>query len=222
MKTGVYLNEISDGKIYEIDDLAQVDAKGCHGCSACCEDVGDLVALTPYDFFNLKRITHLDSKTLLSEKCTLVAEEKLALPFLKMVGDAKRCVFLNEESRCTVHPNRPNICRLFPLGRFYADGDFGYFLQTKACVKDDLKAIRVRNWIDINDYDDNKLFLLSWYAFNKALQFRMKFVRDESDIASIQSKILSTVYDIDATDDMAFYDQFSKQLSTLKKELGLL
>ena len=57
----------------------------------------------------------------------------MILPNLKMNEKTESCSFLNEEGRCSVHAFRPGICRLFPLGRFYENHDFKYFLQVHEC-----------------------------------------------------------------------------------------
>lgn len=222
MKTGVYLEDISDGRIYDIDDLACVDAKGCHGCSACCEDVGDLVTLTPFDLYQIKLATGESTMTLLQKKCNLIPDGKLFFPHLKMQGDQKRCLFLNDKNRCSIHAHRPNICRLFPLGRFYDSNDLGYFLQKNACTKDDLGEIAIREWIAIHHYEENKSFLLQWYTLNKALQFRMKFIRDDEEILGVQNLLFEMLYDIDAASEVDFYNTFHQRLSVFKKELGLI
>ena len=45
------LDEISDGKLYDIEDIVKADTCGCDGCNACCCDVGELVVLTPFDIY---------------------------------------------------------------------------------------------------------------------------------------------------------------------------
>ena len=47
------LDEISDGKLYDIEDIVKADTCGCDGCYSCCCDVGELVVLTPYDIHEM-------------------------------------------------------------------------------------------------------------------------------------------------------------------------
>ena len=123
----------------------------------------------------------------------------------------KKCSFLNEENRCTIHSKRPNICRLFPLGRVYQDDDFKYFLQVGNCPKEDLKDVKVEKWIGIENYNENKKFILEWYKFIKALTFRLKFVRDEQEIEKINKTLLDSCYRIKIKEDENFYIEFSKK-----------
>ncbi|EPZ59011.1 flagellin N-methylase family protein [[Clostridium] sordellii ATCC 9714] len=184
MKSTNILDKISDGKLYDIEDMVKADTCGCNGCNDCCLDVGDLVVLTPFDVYEIVNCLGVTFDDLLGDKIELRQNNKILLPYLKM-QDNNRCSFLNEKGRCIIHSKRPNICRMFPLGRVYQDNDFKYFLQIGNCPKEDLKDVKVSDWVGIENYDENKEFILEWYKLTKALAFRLKFVRDEKEIEEI-------------------------------------
>lgn len=214
------LDEISDGKLYDIEDMVKADTCGCNGCSDCCRDVGDLVVLTPFDVYEMVNYLGVGFDELLGEKIQLRENNKISLPYLKMQDKNKNCSFLSEQGRCMIHSKRPNICRLFPLGRVYKDNDFKYFLQVGNCPKGDLKDVKVRNWVGIENYDENKKFILEWYNFIKALTFRLKFVYDEKEIEEINQTLLDNFYR-NVTEDN-FYDVFFKSLPEVKNKLGII
>ena len=191
MRTTNILDKISDGRLYDIEDVVKADTCGCDGCSDCCKDVGDLVVLTPFDIYEITNYLNMDFDKLIGDKIVLRENNKIVLPYLKMQENNKNCSFLDEKGRCTIHLKRPNICRLFPLGRAYQDNDFKYFLQVDNCPKDELKDVKVSQWINIENYNENKKFILEWYKFIKALTFRLKFVRDEKEIAHINEILLA-------------------------------
>lgn len=120
-----------------------------------------------------------------------------------------------------IHSKRPNICRLFPLGRVYKDNNFKYFLQVGNCPKGDLKDVKVRNWVGIENYDKNKQFILEWYKFIKALTFRLKFVRDEKEIEELNQILLDSCYGIKIKEE-DFYFEFLKCLPEIKNRLGII
>ena len=216
------LDTISDGKIYDIDDWVCADANGCAGCSACCHEVGDLVMLTPYDAFEICRHLDCDFDALLGDKIVLRKKQKLRLPYLGMQAEDKRCSFLNEADRCSIHAHRPNICRLFPLGRVYEKDDFKYFLQVNNCKKPQLSKVKVREWIGITYYDENKEMLIAWHELIKALKFRVKFVYDEAELERLNQILIDHFYRVRFEEERAFYRYFNEQLSMVKKELGIL
>lgn len=220
MSTINILNEISDGKLYEIDDIVKADTCGCDGCSDCCRDVGDLVVLTPFDIYEITSYLGVKFDDLLGDKIQLRENNKILLPYLKMQEKNKYCSFLNKEGRCMIHSKRPNICRMFPLGRVYKNDDFKYFLQIGNCPKDNLKDIKVKNWIGIENYSENKKFILEWHKFIKALTFRLKFVIDENEINEVNQIILDNFYRIKIEGN--FYGEFMKCLPELKNKLGII
>lgn len=215
------LEEISDGKLYDIDDMVKADTCGCNGCSDCCKDVGDLVVLTPFDVYEMVNYLGIEFNELLGDKIELRHNNKILLPYLKMQGKNKNCSFLDQEGRCMIHSKRPNICRLFPLGRVYKDNDFKYFLQVGNCPKEGLKNVKVRNWVGIENYNKNKQFILEWYKFIKALTFRLKFVRDEKEIEELNQILLDSCYGIKIKEE-DFYFEFLKSLPEIKNRLGII
>ena len=220
MRTTNILNEISDGKLYDIEDMVKADTCGCNGCSDCCKDVGDLVVLTPFDIYEMTTYLNTDFDKLLGDKILLRENNKITLPYLKMQDENKNCSFLDKNGRCTIHSKRPNICRLFPLGRVYQDNDFKYFLQVDNCPEEELKDVKVADWINIENYNENKKFILEWYKFIKALTFRLKFVRDEKEIAHINEILLDNFYRVKIDND--FYKSFEELLPKVKNKLGII
>lgn len=216
------LEGISDGKIYDIEDTVKADAGGCNGCSACCHDVGDLVVLTPFDVYEIKSSLNKSFDELLEDKLQLRESNKIRLPYLKMDGDSKRCSFLNREDRCSIHGHRPNICRLFPLGRVYEDDGFKYFLQVNSCLKPELEEVKVKDWIGIISYDENKDFILEWHRLLKALGFRLKFVRDPQELGAINQYLLDTFYRMALQEGEDFYTAFFRCLPEAKNHLGII
>ena len=222
MRTLKTLEGISDGKLYDIEDLVKADTCGCNGCYTCCHKVDDLVELTPFDVYEITSHLNTSFDELLGQKMVLQTNHKIKTPFLKMEGPDEQCGFLNTEGRCSIHGHRPNICRLFPLGRIYENNDFKYFLQVGTCVMPNLKDIKVSDWINIKDYNENKTFILAWYQLLKALRFRVKFVYDEAELEAINEQFLNAFYRIEVKADEDFYEAFFRILPEAKKQLGVL
>ena len=222
MRTLESLEEISDGKIYDIKDMVKADAGGCEGCSSCCQGVGELVELTPFDVFEIRTHLGVTFADLLGEKLELREHKKILLPHLVMKGENERCAFLSDAGRCTIHGHRPNICRLFPLGRVYMKDDFKYFLQVGACTKTKLGKVKVKKWIGISNYNDNKVFILAWHNFIKALSFRLKFVKDAQELNEINDYLQATFFQIELNEKEDFYSVFQIKIKEAKNHLGII
>ncbi len=182
------IQDISDGNIYEPEDEVLLGTGGCKGCSHCCEtDMGKSIVLTPYDIYNLCRASGKSfDELLVGFYIEISMIDGVALPHLKM---DKGCKFL-ENGRCLVHTLRPGICRLFPLGRIYQNGDFKYFLQVKECVVQDRTPVTVREWLGIEDLETNSKFINKWHKF---LGFEQKKVAEIREMSGYESKRISEI-----------------------------
>ena len=129
MLRNVDLSEISDGKLYDANDMVKADCKGCEGCSACCRGMGKSIILDPLDVHRLTTGLGVPFEALLSQHVELNVVDGLILPNLRMTEGADACPFLNEQGRCSIHAYRPGICRLFPLGRFYDIRTYEQFIS---------------------------------------------------------------------------------------------
>jgi hypothetical protein len=86
----------------------------CHRCLKCCHH--KRIQLGPYEVARLARNRGLTT----SEFRAAWTEDGAGLVLGQTESGA--CVFLGSEG-CTVHPDRPLVCRLYPLGRHVrADG----------------------------------------------------------------------------------------------------
>lgn len=222
MRSNINLDDISDGRLYAVSDLVKADTGGCLNCGACCHGVGDLVVLNPFDVNDITKHLNKSFDELLMHHFELHESGKITLPHLKMQGEADACSFLDANARCAVHGHRPDICRLFPLGRVYDQDDFQYFLQTDVCVKSDLEDITVESWIGVSDYAKNKAFILEWYRLIKALTFRVKFIRDSEELAALNTYLLDTFYRLTLKENDDFYTAFYERLPVAKTQLGIL
>lgn len=168
------LLEISDGKLYGLNDMPKVGCHDCAGCSSCCKEMGDSILLDPYDIHMLSTNLGMSFEELLQGPVELHVEEGLVLPNMKM-NEADTCSFLNEEGRCKIHSFRPGLCRLFPLGRSYedlADGrqELYYFVLTHECPVTNRTKVKVSKWIGIPQIRDYQNFLLKWHELTKGMR----------------------------------------------------
>jgi Fe-S-cluster containining protein len=81
----------------------------CHRCLRCCRH--KRIQLNPYEVARLARARNVTT-TELRARYTL---DGLGVELAQV--ESGDCVFLGPEG-CTVHPDRPLVCRLYPLGRF--------------------------------------------------------------------------------------------------------
>ena len=217
------LDEISDGKKYSINDMVKADCDDCKGCSACCHGMGSSIVLDPLDVHRLMSHFQTRFEVLLEDKIELNIVDGVILPNLKMntQAEGEPCVFLDAEGRCSIHEDRPGICRIFPLGRVYEDNSFSYILQRHECQKENRSKGKVSKWIDTPDLKKNQQFITDWHYFLKAAQARLAAGGEEELIKRIAMQILQYFYIEPYHTDCDFYEQFDKRLIQMKKLAGI-
>ena len=163
MKREIDMSEISDGKLYVLNDMVKVGCNDCQGCFACCQGMGKSVILDPLDIYRLSKQLNYTFEQLLQKHIELNVVDGIILPNLRMEGPSEKCSFLNENGRCSIHKARPGICRLFPLGRYYENEGFQYFLQIHECKRENKTKVKVKNWIDTPDIKEYEKYILAWH-----------------------------------------------------------
>lgn len=215
------LAEISDGKRYALTDMVKADCNDCKGCSACCEEMGTSIVLDPLDVYRISTYLHKKFEELLETQIELNIVDGVILPNLKMAANPKNgkvcCNFLNEEGRCSIHPYRPGICRIFPLGRIYEEGDFSYILQVHECPKENKSKVKVSKWIDTTDLKQNQAFIRDWHYFLIQIHDYLLSKQDEQQIKMVSMQILQFFYIEPYHQDKDFYEQFYERLEHMKK-----
>ncbi len=208
MRRQVNIEEISDGRLYTVNDMVKADCQDCKGCSACCSGMGTSIVLDPLDVYRLTKELGKSFQELLKDSLELNTVDGLILPNLKMTGAKEACIFLNEEGRCTIHKSRPGICRLFPLGRIYEDGTFMYFLQVHECANKQRSKIKVKKWIDEPDLKKHETFINHWHYYLKQYQVSdgQEFQEEQAKKASMH--ILTEFYMKPYDTSMDFYEQY--------------
>ena len=202
------LNEISDGRIYELNDMVRVGCQECQGCSECCRGMGNSILLDPLDLFQMMQATGQSFEQLLASSVELNVMDGIIIPNLKMAGEQEQCTFLNEEGRCSIHKYRPGICRIFPLGRCYEEHSFQYFLQDKECSRQNRTKIKVSKWIDTPNLKQNQQYIVDWHYFLKEVELLLNNEGNDTTKKQVNMYLLNTFYVTPYQLDEEFYPQF--------------
>ncbi len=224
MRRQVQMEEISDGKLYDSQDLVKVGCQDCAGCSVCCKDMGESVILDPWDIYQLTTNLQCSMQQLLQKELELGVADGILLPHLSMRGEQVCCSFLNEEGRCSIHAFRPGLCRLFPLGRKYGDSSFQYFVQIHECPHENKTKVKVRKWLHIPELEQYEKFVLAWHDFLTPLQrYAEELVKEETKqdlLHTLNMYVLKQFFLTPYEGDETFYVQFYERLQEAKETLN--
>ncbi len=219
MKRYVSMDEISDGRLYGPNDMVKADCHQCSGCSQCCYDCVDTIILSPIDACRMSLGLQKPFYTLVEKEVQLQVVDGIVLPNVMREKERGCCVFLDAQGRCSIHAFRPDLCRLFPLGRYYENGDFKYFLQVGQCAHPRTK-VKVSKWIDTPNQRENKGYVLRWHD----LLNRMEEVlagRPEDDFRrEFNLEMLRLFYMEPYDTALDFYSQFAGRAEIFEKRLA--
>ena len=174
--------------------------------------------LDPLDVYRLSTNLSKSVNELLTGPLELNVVDGIILPNLKMARAEEACSFLDTNGRCTVHAFRPGICRMFPLGRFYENRSFQYFLQIHECPKTDRSKVKIKKWLDTPNLKTYEKYIADWHFFLKDLQeYVMNLAFDSSansdgTARTISMHVLTQFYLTPYPEDGDFYSEFYKRL----------
>ncbi len=203
--------EFTPSEYYGLNDMVKVSCHDCKGCFDCCQGMGSSIVLNPYDIFLLTSNLHTSFESLLEDKLELGMENGIILPHLKMGTDRDCCVFLSKEGRCSIHSFRPNLCRLFPLGRDYSEDKIRYFILEDVCNRRDKVKIKVGKWLGYQNIREVEEFLLTWHKLLKDFQGKLSDLSQEE--MKKKSMLLLNLFFLNPyIDDTDFSTQFHERV----------
>ena len=222
MKRNVDLKEISDGRLYSSGDMVRADCRDCEGCSECCRGMGSSIILDPMDVWRLQKGIKKGFQALLEEgEIELNMADGMILPNLKMDAEREACPFLDGQGRCSVHDCRPGLCRLFPLGRYYEENGFRYFIQIHECRKQDRGKIKIKKWLGIPNLKAYENYILEWHGFLNQCEDALETLSEEN-VRILELYVLRRFFETAymAADETGFYEEFAARLEEVKEKFG--
>ena len=220
MKRNVRMKDISDGRFYGPDDMVLAGCDDCAGCSKCCHLVGDTIKLDPFDVHRLMSGLHCSFEELMQNRIELHVVDGIIRPNLKMDQSRNACSFLDDYGRCSIHTLRPGFCRIFPLGRYFENGSFRYFLQIHECYREMRKLVKVRKFIDTPDLEKNTAYINHWHDFLNTLEEKLtELTTEENNQLNLYLLKIFYITPYDETKD--FYTEFEQRLAAAGKDLAL-
>jgi uncharacterized protein len=111
--------QASPGALHDIDAPWSY---ACGGCGSCCH--GREFLVNPFDVGRLAHGLGLSAAQVIGRHVSP------GRPALNTTGPRGACTFFKDGQGCTVHPHRPTVCRLFPLGRHITSARTVSFMES--------------------------------------------------------------------------------------------
>lgn len=215
------LEDISDGRLYDVNDMARLGCNDCKGCCGCCTDMGNSVILDPLDVFRIRTNGGESIESLLRDKIELNMVDGVILPNLRMCGERDACPYLDQEGRCGIYAYRPGVCRLFPLGRYYENNDYRYFLQKDQCRRTNRTKVKISKWIDVRDYGAYKEYVLKWHDLLRDLSEKLRTLSSREDVRQLELLLIDRFYiSSEALTEKEFMAEFHQKAERMRKLLA--
>lgn len=205
----------TDGRFYELHDMVKAGSSNCTGCCACCHEMGDTIRLDPWDIKEMQIATGYGFEELMQKGyISLSIYDGMIAPCISM---KPACSFL-EKGRCSIHANRPGLCRLFPLGRNFEEGKINYILLKDTCNRNMVK-VKVKDWIGVTDSKRYESFVLEWHYFAKDMAALIREMEEEQ-AKGCSLYLLQVFYQTPYDKEIDFYDQVITRIHIIREKIN--
>ena len=209
MEHKVNLEEISDGKLYRLNDMIRLGCDGCNGAASCCRFAEDTITLDPYDIYELSLATGLTFEQLYAKQwIALSPSNGLLLPHLNFALNDGVCPFLDRDGLCQIHAHRPGLCRLFPLARLFQDDTLYYIHQIHECPNTVAPKTKIKKWLGVTAPEAYEHFLIRWNRILTNTKTAIQKAADNAALTATTTTFLKTYYFTPYDTTQEFYPQF--------------
>ena len=173
----------------------------CKACGLCCHD--KKIQLNPYEIVRLADHLEISTAAFLARYITP------GEPFLLFLENSA-CVFLTDEG-CAVHPDRPLVCRLYPLGHYLSGEGVEHFRCTEpqpGCSGELGDHGTVTTFLDSQDarpyMEAAGKYLELFYRLYDTMyqQIEAQDIDELSQTSSMNSLLLKEWFDVDGIIDL--------------------
>ena len=158
-------------------------AFGCNRCGSCCRERDDIL-LTPLDLFKISKYLKKSIQEVLISYCESYEGSASKIPIVRLKPREYRrtCPFAGKDG-CMVHPVKPIVCSLYPLGRMTDPNanQFTYILQPITCGNKN-QTQTVKQWLEGFSVLDEEKINLYWHSQVMRLTIILNKIYDEYPI----------------------------------------
>lgn len=188
-----------------MDDLRFDCRPGLSCFNTCCRDVN--IFLTPNDIMRIKKRLDMTSTEFLQKHTLTIISAKTGLPLvlLKMKEDeTKECPFVTPEG-CSIYPDRPWSCRMYPLDYDYKEDYYRVIADPAKCRGFEVdKEWVVEDWLA----SQGVLFPKELDRMFDEVTSRLEFPKDKIENPKIVDMFYLACYDLDRFRRFVFESRF--------------
>lgn len=201
----------------------------CTQCGKCCINRNDIL-LNPKDLFRISQYLGLKPQETVEKYCEpyIGGTSRIPIVRLKPQGSVMRCPLLKDR-KCSVHPVKPTVCAMFPIGRCIRwekgrEAEEGikieYILMDPGCG-DRSETHTVREWLGSFGIPAGDPWFLMWQKAVTGIsaEIRKAEAQCPKNIMEILWHILYVALYLKYDIRKDFDGQFQANLASLKKAI---
>jgi len=175
----------------------------CKQCGKCCKNRVDIL-LSPHDLFCMAKFLKQSTSQFFEKYCETYIGQSSKTPVVRLrpktvydnvllrepqiIGTV--CPLLDGNGHCIVQSQKPVVCALFPVGRFYAVDKKGYdyFMQDDVRCGDKSKRHTLKEWLDKFNILGTDEIMFVW---NEFLSYAVELMHD---LEKLPERIRELIY----------------------------
>ena len=186
----------------------------CKACGNCCRNRKEAIMLTGYDVFRIAKELGIDMQDVVLKYTRGYVGNTSKLPVLVLKERPDGSCSLLRKGKCIVHQNKPLVCAIYPLGRYYlpAEKRFGYFEQPIYCGTDEKHTLE--EWLNIfNVHEWDEAASLWATVITKLAEQTMKI--KETEAIERMANILAGALYFDYNTNKSYTEQLLRNIFSL-------
>ncbi|GAB6152590.1 YkgJ family cysteine cluster protein [Desulfosporosinus burensis] len=188
----------------------------CKACGNCCRNRQEPILLTGYDVFRIAKGLRIEMQEVVTKYTIGYVGGTSNLPVLTLKERQDGSCSLLRKGKCMVHDNKPLVCAIYPLGRYYlpAEKRFGYFQQEICCGT--AKEQTLEEWLNIfNVHEWDEAASLWATVITKLAEQTMK-IKEHEDIERMANLLAVELY-FDYDTNKSYTDQLAHNISQVTR-----
>lgn len=192
----------------------------CEMCGNCCRKRKEPIVITWVDVFIIAKALNVDPVDILTKHTEFYIGDNSHLPVivLKERLDGS-CSFLRK-GKCSIQQNKPAVCALYPLGRFYdgRDQKFHYFVNPHTCQlsHNTGKEWTLQEWMALFGLNKSEGMAMEWNKLLHGLSMVTYKMKKEDIQGKLLNVLLIAMY-VGYDTNYSFIDQVRLHKEKVKK-----
>ena len=166
----------------------------CKMCGDCCKNrEREKIMLTGADVYRAARALGLQTEDFILNYCNVHVGNMSRCPIITLQArdPGGACPLLEEDGRCTIQCDKPTVCAIYPLGRYYdtENQTYHYFTQDdEHCPGSSAtKKTTLKEWRENFNLEEADKYAKAWHELFAEI---MRLVKD----ITINDKMIRTVF----------------------------